>query len=259
MSWFRKALSICVPEPGSYYTTIDPLDFYEWRFTQTIPKGSIFTSYLPPSDIFTEGKIIASAVLPQSTLKKSDSGGHETTCDVGADVVLKVGCMPSPEELLTKYSDTKKELETGLDRFKEGALTRRYLTSQTKKPHLCRIDAFDDNSVTLHNFGVVNDLVEKFMTLRQALIDDAMDKHGRAHEMEEFRRYDNAITFINNKDIYVDASKMDRLLHSSGVKSKISKTIPWKECYLEMSPGAQLLSARLKQFDSKKWVQATFN
>jgi len=63
MSWFRKALNITTVHPDSFYTSMDPGEFYEWKFTGIIPKGKIFTKKLPPSEVFTAGKIIATTRL----------------------------------------------------------------------------------------------------------------------------------------------------------------------------------------------------
>lgn len=255
MSWFRTALSISAPEPGSYYTVIDPVEFHEWRYSGTAPKGAIFTLELPPSDIFTEGKVIASALLSDEKLEKK-SHGWQLKEDSHVQVMLRVGCIHSPQDMLDKYKRIQANFDRGLNNFKEDLATRLYINSQTEKPHLFRVAHWDNESVTLHNFGSVKDLIEAFAEIREALSQEVMDKTGRAHEMEEFRRYENCMTFINNSHLHVDASKMDRLLETSGIKSTQTKTITWKECFLEASHGAQLLDEALNEFNSKTWVQA---
>jgi len=254
VSWIRRAFAISTPEPGSYYSVINPDEFYEWRYTQVAPKGSIFTVYLPPSDIITEGKIIVSAFIDEDKLsKKADTFTLKEESPV--EVVLRVGYMPSPQELIFKYKESQKAFERGLDRFKEDMPTRLYIDSQTEYPHLFRISHWTDDEVTFHNFGRVKDLIEQFSEIKEALAQDAMDKTGRAHEMEEFRRYENAMTFVNNSHLHVDASKMDRLIQSSGVESVQTKKLPWKECYLEVSHGAQILDEQIKRFNANTWVQ----
>jgi len=255
MSWFRKALSISCPEPGSYYTVLSPEEFYEWRFNEKAPKGSLFTLRLPPSDIFTEGKIIATALLSDEKLEKK-AHGWQLKESAPVKVMLRVGYMPSPQELIEKYKGFQSNFDRGLDRFKEDLATRIYIDSQTEKPHLFRLAHWDGDSVTLHNFGSIKDLVEAFAAVREVLSQEVMDKIGRAHEMEDFRRYENVMTFTNNSHLHVDASKMDRLLETSGVKSLQTKTLTWKECFLEASHGAKLLNEALVDFHSNKWVQA---
>lgn len=255
MSWFRKALSISTPEPGSYYTVLDPIEFHEWRYSGTAPKGALFTLGLPPSDIFTEGKIIAEALLSDEKLEKK-AHGWRLKEDSPVQVVLRIGCMPSPQDLIDKYKNIKSRFDRGIKSFKEDLAIRLYINSQTEKPHLFRVAHWDDKSVTLHNFGSVKDLIEAFAEIREVLSLEALDKTGRAYEMEEFRRYENAMTFANNSHLHVDASKLDRLLETSGVKSFQTKTITWKECFLEASLGAQLLDKELSEFSSKKWIRA---
>ena len=258
MSWFRTALSISTPTPGSYYTVLEPVEFHEWRYTQTAPKGSLFTVKLPPSDIFTEGKIIASATVQEKNLH-AKSGGYVLKEDSPVDVVLRVGQMPSPRELLDKYKQIRTNFDRGLDRFKEDLPTRLYIDSQTEHPHLYRVAYWDDKTITLHNFGSIKELITQFAQIREALAEDVMDKTGRAHEMEEFRRYENAMTFVNNSHLHVDSSKMDRLIETSGIESVQKKTLPWRECYLELSHGARILDERIARFSSRKWVQAALS
>jgi hypothetical protein len=258
MTWFRTALSISTPDPGSYYTVLDPAEFYEWKYTQIAPKNSLFTIKLPPSDIFTEGKVIASAHVAEEKLGEC-SGGFKLKENSPVDVRLRVGQMPNPRELLDKHNHARKTFDRALDSFKQDIATRLYIDSQTEHPHLFRLSHWDRENVTFHNFGRIQDLVEEFSVIREALAQDVMDKTGRAHEMEEFRRYENAMTFMNNSHLHVDASKMDRLIETSGIKSVQTKTVPWKECFLELSHGARILNEQINHFASNKWVQSALN
>jgi hypothetical protein len=257
MSWFRSALSISILEPGSYYTVIDPLEFYEWRFTQTAPKGAKFTSYLPPSDIFTSGKIIASAVVPLDNLQHRGTA-HELKSDTTIDVSLKVGNLSTPRELLNKYDDLKKQLDMGLDRFKEDSVVRRYICSSSKNPHLFHISDWTDYEVTLGIFGSIEDLVKKFAEVREVLGVSSEEKVGRSYEKEDVMRYDSAMAFINNSHLHVDRDKMDTLVSASNLKAEKIETIPWEQFYLELSHGARILDAKVKQFESMQWVKASF-
>lgn len=255
MSWLRTAFTICSPNSEAYYTVLDPIEFYEWRFTNKAPKGHLFTHKLPPSDIFTEGQIIASAIVPESNLKLN-KGGYALVADGPVDIQLKVGCMPSPQELMDKYENLIQMRSKGVEAFKEDLLTRLYINSSTDNPHLFRLAHYTDNEVTMHNFGSVEELTKQFALVRSAILDEAMDKTGRSYEMEEFRRYENVMVFTNNSHLHVDASKLDRLIESSGVKALQTKTLPWLECYLDVSPGARQASDRIQHFEDQKWVQA---
>ena len=255
MSWLRTAFTICTPDSQAYYTVLDPIEFYEWRFTDKAPKGHTFTHKLPPSDIFTEGKVIASAIVSESSLKP-DKGGYILAEDSSVNIKIQVGQMPSPQELLDRYHELIKTRDKGVDAFKNNLLTRLYINSTTDNPHLFRISHYTDKDVTMHNFGSIKDLTEQFALVREALIKESMDKTGRAHEMEEFRRYENAITFINNSHLHVDSSKLDRLIETSGVKALQTRTLPWTECYLDISPGARYTHELIKHYEDQTWVKS---
>lgn len=256
MSWFRKALSICLPEPGSYYTVIDPVEFYEWRFTHQAPKGALFSLHLPPSDIFTRGKIIASASLSDQHLKQVEKG-FRLQSDTLVEVILKVGAIPTPQELLDKYDTTLKTFSTGVERFKVDALTRLYLVSHSKTPHLFRIANYTTENVTMQNYGPVEELIKKIGEAKPLLQEKANKKQGRAFELEEWRRFQNAMDFVNNSHLHVDASKMERLLTSANIEPNSVKKISWQECYLEASENAQLLHEQIEKFSSNEWVKAS--
>lgn len=255
MSWLRTAFTICAPDSRAYYTVLDPVEFYEWRFTNSAPKGHFFTHKLPPSNIFTEGEVIASAVVTESSLKP-DKEGYILIENSPVDVNLKVGYMPSPQELIDKYHDIVKTRDRGVEAFKQDLLARLYVDSTTDNPHLFRLAHYTDDEVTMHNFGSVEELIKQFDLVRKALIEKSMDKTGRSHEMEEFRRYENAMTFVNNSHLHVDASKLDQLIETSGVKALQTKTLPWLECYLDVSPGAQLIANRIQHFEDRTWVRS---
>lgn len=255
MSWLRTAFSICIPDTDAYYTVLDPVEFYEWKFTSTAPKGSLFTKELPPSDIFTEGKVIASASVSESNLKPGKEG-YTLSEDSSVNINLKIGHVPSPQELIDKYHDMVKVQSKGVEAFKEGLLTRIYINSKTDNPHLFRISHYTDDDVTMHNFGSVKELVEQFAMTRESLAKEALDKTGRSHELEEFRRYENVMTFTNNSHLYVDSSKLDRLIETSGVKALQTRTLPWMECYLDISPGARQSAERIKHFEDQTWIKS---
>lgn len=258
MSWLRTAFTICAPDSRSYYTVLDPIEFYEWRFTNIAEKGHFFTHKLPPSDIFTEGQVIASAIVTESSLKPRN-GGYTLIEDSPVNVTLKVGHMPSPQELIDKYHDAVKTRSRGIEAFKQDLLTRLYMNSQTDSPHLFRLSHYTDKDVTMHNFGSVKDLIKQFDEVRKALIRESMDKTGRAHEMEEFRRFENAMIFVNNSHLFVDSSKLDRLIETAGIKAMHTKTLPWSEFYLDVSPGAQILDNRIQHFEDQTWVKSVLS
>lgn len=256
MSWFRRALSICMPDPGSYYTVIDPAEFYEWRFTRHAPKGALFSLQLPPSDIFTQGKIIASATLSDQYLKQAGKA-FRLQSNALVEVILKAGAIPSPQELLDKHNTALKTFSTGIERFKEDALTRLYLTSQSKVPHLFRIVNHTTTSVTMENYGPIEDLVKKVGESKSLFEAAANKKKGRAYELEEWHRFKNTMDFVNNSHLHVDASKMKRLLTSANIEPTGVKRISWQDLYLKISQNAQSIHEQIERFGAKEWVKAS--
>lgn len=255
MSWLRTAFSISSPNTQAYYTTLDPIEFYEWRFTHKAPKGHMFTRQLPPSDIFTEGKVIVSAVVVESSLKTNKSS-YVLKEDSPVDVSIVVGQMSSPQELIDRYYEIKKTRDRGLIAFKEDLVTRLYVDSQTDDPHLFRMAHYTDENVTMHNFGSIKDLNEQFALVREALQKESTSKTGRAFETEEFRRYENAMVFTNNSHLHVDSSKLDRLIETSGVRALRTRTLSWEELYLDTSPGARHLNERIKHYEDQTWIKS---
>lgn len=256
MSWFRKAFSISTFDSNSYYSVLDPVEFYAWKYSSIAPKGSHFTKYLPSSDIFTDGRIVVSVNIDNTKLQK-DGSSYKLSEDSPVDVSLQIGCIPSARELLFKYQTLSDSFFSGLKSFKEYLINRIYITSANEETHLFRLAEYDDNSVSLHNFGSVKELTEKFADVKKVLSQAASKKTGRAFETEEYKRFEKAMMFVNNSHLYVDASKMDRLLKSSNAKSTETKKVSWKELFLELSPNAQLMDSQITKFNNTKWVKDT--
>lgn len=251
MSWFRKAFSISIPDSNSYYCSLYPLDFYEWKYTGSIPKGTFLTKHLPPSDTFIGGKIIASVECDKIRPHKN---GFELTESSPALVSVKIGRILSASEVLNKYKELKKNFDRGLQSFKHDFKTRLYAHSITDKPHLFRFSKQLDEMVTLKNFGPVEDLTKKFSETKAKLSRAAKTPVGRSYELEDLKKYDNAMAFVNNSHLHVDAIKMDQLINQSG-SAFTEMTIPWIKCYLDLSQGAQLLDEEIKNYESKTWIR----
>jgi len=256
MSWFRKALSVCLPESGSYYTVIDPAEFYEWKFTQHAPKGALFSRHLPPSDIFTEGKIIASASLSDQYFKQVDKG-FRLQSSIPVDLVLTAGVIQTPQELLDKYNNTLKTFNSGVNSFKEDALIRLYLISKSDVPNLHLVADHTDTNLTLHNYGPIKDVLKKIGDTESLFQKSIVERKGRAFELEEWKRFQNAMDFVNNSHLHVDASKMERLLMSAKIEPVGKIKTSWHDYYLESSESAQVLYSQIEKFSQNKWVRAS--
>jgi len=255
MSWLLRAFSISSIDSGSYYTILDPLEFYEWRYTGLAPKNFVFSDKLPPSDIISNNKIIASAKISAENLKKTDSHHFITRGNVPVEVILIAGYMPSPKELIDRYRENVGVFNRGLDQFKNEIVLKKYITSYDETPHLFKVSIIDEEKAFLSNFGPVKDLVKKFSEIREALSIDSMNKKGKSYELEEFTRYDTAMNYINNSHLYVDSLKMDRLLQTSSIKPISVSDSSWKDLYLFVSKGAKVLNDIVLQYNSKNWFK----
>lgn len=260
MSWLRCSMSICMPEPGAYYSAISPVEFYEWKFTNKAPKGSVFNKHLPPSDVFATGKMVVSAIVSPDQLVKT-THGYELKSDTPVDISLKIGSVYTPSELLDKHKQNIKTLSVGLDYFKIQMKNRTYVSSQEKNPSLYKIVQSDNSHVYMQNFGAISDLIGDFASVRDVIQSKALSRppHSKAIDLEEFRRYENAMDFVNNSHLYVDASKIERLLRSSKIKPKQTKKVSWRDYYFEIFPRAQILQRAIDKFGSFSWVKASSN
>lgn len=253
MSWFRKALSVTTRYPDSYYTVVDPGEFYEWKFKETIPKGKTFTTELPPSTSFADGMLIATARLPQEGLDKKGFG-YETNQDLITDIHLQAGQIQSPKEILQKYKQVQSSFNDSVKRFKSASEVRSYFSSDD---HLFRISSIDDTSVSLLNFGKIKDLARSLALKRQLLNTESLSRKGRAYEMEEFRRFENAMTFVQNSQIPVDSSKIDLLLRTAKIEPEQTVKLGWTSCFVQLSPEARSSKKLLDRYESLSWVRAS--
>lgn len=252
MSWIRKALTITTVHADSYYTSIDPGEFYEWRFRGEIPKGKVFTKRLPPSSIFTDGMLIATARIPQDALDKREFG-FETNQVVTADIMLQAGQIQSPHELINRYKRIQSEFASGVDRFKATAQVRSYFAADG---NLYRISP-DNDRVQLQHYGDIKEILNTLTEIRKSLSQTSMTKKGRAHEMEEFRRFENAMTFVQNDQVPVDSGKIDTLFRIAEINPSQTTVTSWPECYVRVSPDASTIKELLDRYDSLSWVQAS--
>lgn len=256
MSWFRKALSITTIHNDSYYTTVDPGEFYEWKFANTIPKGKVFTKRLPPSEAFTDGMIIATVRLPQDALEKREFG-FETTRDIETDIFVQAGQIQSPTELMNRYYRIKKEFESSVDQFKKSCHVRPYFTSHLDNKFCRIVSSPEETKVKVLSYGPIKELLKKLAIVRQSLSKASATKKGRAHELEYFRRFENAMTFIENNNLPVDAGKIDTLLNIAQISPEQSNTMDWSACFIEVSPEAQANKKALDRYETLKWVRAS--
>ena len=123
MNWLR----ICANR--GLFTVVDPADFFEWKVSGTIPKGTRFSKDMPPSQIFAQGLIVATADLSPGVLKiaEDDRKMLETKDDTGADIQYYVGAALSPVEVLEKYHRLKRDFAKNLEAFKKTIMSQQFI------------------------------------------------------------------------------------------------------------------------------------
>lgn len=249
--WLRYALNITTKRSNSYYTAIDPGEFYEWKFSGYIPKGKIFTKGLPSSDIFTKGLIIATAKIPSSQLDQKEFG-LETNCLVPADIVIQAGQIPSPQELLDRFIRAQTAFQYSVDEFKKSASIRSYFKTNNA---LYRITMDNSGLPQLCYYGSIKDISDQLSVIRKSLSKDSLIKKGKSLEMEDFRRFENAMTFIQNDHLPIDTKKIDTLLRIAEIKPKTTSSSDWQNCLLVVSEDARKTFALLQRYQSLNWVR----
>lgn len=256
MNWFKKALTICTSEPNRYYTSIDPLTFYEWRFTQSIPSGVKFSNKLPRSESFMDGQLIVSAYLPESALQKVENK-FELKNEVAAEVSITAGTIASPSEIIEKYNSLSSSYSRNLESFKHLIKTQRFFISSEEEPKLYKVETWDNNSAVVSNFGEFAELVDKFSATMQELQKNASSRTGRAFELENVRKFENYMMFLKADNQLVDATKLSFLINVSGISGFTPFKITWEDLYLKSSKDAKNTSEFINSFNKLSWVKYT--
>lgn len=256
MSWFRKALTINPPTANSLYTVVDPSEFYEWRFTQNIPKGTIFTKKLPPSEVFTAGMLIASAEIPESRLMKQNFG-YALNDNIYANIVLHVGQIQTPTEIVEKLHSLQGKFNQSLGRFQTACRDKKYITSGDRNPELYCITYLDSKFANLSNFGSIAEITNKLSAMRNSLHQLYNTKKGKAYELDLLKKYDQSLAFFQDMNLYIDPVKIDFLFHSANIKPQSDTKIDWLNCYTKMSSDANAMHRLIKQYNSLQWIQET--
>lgn len=254
MSWFKTALTVTQLDPDLHFTIADQEEYYEWKFAGSVPKGTLFTRGLPPTDSFLIGKVIVSSRLEDSFLEKTPKG-LALVNDTDADVKILIGNIDSPKELIEKYRQSIDTFSKGLKSFREDMSIRKFFFSKSEVPHLCRISHSNDDRVSFEVFEPIPDVLEKLTEKMNMLKSETYNKKGKAHEMANFMRFENIMTLFKNPDLHIDSTKMDYVLRTADVRSDKSRKLAWKEFYMEFSSQAEDMMSRIKKFESRRWVR----
>jgi hypothetical protein len=256
MSWITQAFTTVNNDPAAYFATISPAEFYEWRFMKAVPKGARLHRKMPRSDAFTENKVIVSAKIPDVTLPEK-GGVCQVEANTPASVTLTVGQLLSPVEVIGKFAQLQEHFERSLKNFRQSTETQKYFTSVSEDSQLYRVASATDKEVKLQLFGTVQNIKEKLAEAFDVLGDLATQRKWRAHEMERYRKFENYMMVLENSAVPIDGSKMEFLMTTAQIKPIQNRTIPWSQCFIEVSADAQELRAKLDLFNSMNWVKHT--
>lgn len=256
MSWLRNVINYKKIKSGEFYTAVDPADFYEWKFSSSIPKGTIFTSYLPESDTFTKGYIIASIRPDNSFLSSKGEGEFELNQDSPLDVNVLIGSMDSPAEVLNKVIKIKEKFAKDFNAFKNTCLSQKYVLHDKNPIHLYKLEKEDEDSVKVTDYGSLTDIHQELNKIKNSIAIETFQKKGRAHEMEISRRIENIVLLLNNKNMPVDPVKIDYVFKIAKLKPIKHYTSNWNDCYMQLSDEGEKNQAKIAGLSSLKWVQA---
>jgi hypothetical protein len=253
MNWIKQAFTNINISPNTYYCAITPVEFYEWRFNASVPAGVKLHSQMLRSDLLADNKIIASIQLPNFQRPKESIFKLEKS--VPASITLASGSLQSPKEIIAKFAQIGQDFERKLQFFKQNTETQRYFTSGDSELNLYRVAKSTNDQVHLELLGKIKDIKKKFGQKFDQIGDQTSAKKGRAYELEQYRKYENYLMFIENSAMSIDGPKMDYLLTIAQIKPQQTRTIPWDQCFIEVSAEAKNLRAQIDLFNSMKWVK----
>lgn len=245
MAWLRDIIN----EQDCYFTAVDPADFYEWKITGIIPKGTILSKRLPDSNIFSQGFIIASA-----NIKFEDQEGDyiELKQDIQSEVQFKAGAVLSPTELLNKFSRLKKDFQDELKTFRNNSLSQAYLINPFDN-HVYRVTESDDKA-EIHKYELFSEIQKKLTLARRSLEKMALIKKGRSYELEQLRRFETIYVLLNQKTI-LDKEKVDYIFHIANIEPIEKYTKSWQDYFINISDEAKSKFDRISIIDSLTWVR----
>jgi len=250
MSWLVKAFTMG-QESGAHFLLADPVLFYEMKYTRLIPAGTEVSKYLPPSDIFAEDIIMASAKIPENAVSNG-----VLDRDVTSDVTLKIGRLLNPLEVYQRFIRLDEDFRRKLKSFKDTSLSQEYVVSKTETPKLYHISEGFNDAAKLQCFGTLQDIAEQSDEMRRALSNHSSKKIGRSYEAADWRRVENIFTYMENHLIPLDPTKIAFLLRKAGIKPIASTEEKWIKCFTDLDDDARNLRDEIRRFHSMKWVQS---
>lgn len=243
MSWFTKSQPIF----KTYYTLVDPEQYYEWEYEGFVP-SSVNFYYGNVRGLRTIDKTI---VAITSNIKKDVLPFSE--------IEFVSGKTKSKEDILSEYQRDKDAYQSELDLFKQSILNRNYFTKMQNKKHcLYGVDKWDDRAVTVNNFGSWNDILAKAQAKQTSLTNFPKPDYYKAHNLEPLRKLTETL-LITNYRIPLDKQKLDLILRSGHIKPISQSQLPWNELYHTINKQAEKRFHRIQKLNNLKWIQAGKN
>lgn len=253
MNWLQASTKTIKGTTKTYYTLADQDDFYDWALSHDIPKDIPFTQSLPQLDPVNPEKVVIAIYAPfYSMSKQSDRFFVQNSDNIIID--LKSGTVDNIADLIEKNQMRHAKMLKDINSFKTALLAKRYIISGKKFPHLLRVKGIQDNSVSIDDFGFIDDIKKATQLHLTVLQKSSSKKTGRAYEMEELKRFETYLlssTATNN----ADASKMDFVLESMKAKPVQSKHQDVKDLFIAVYPDKEEQLAKLAKFFSRPYVQ----
>ena len=252
MNWLRK----CASNQNALFTAVDPADFYEWKISGIIPKGSRFSKFMPPSEVFAKGLVIATASLPTSCLTqvKDTSDLFEISEDTDIDVQFYVGSAATPSEVLDKYHRIKRDFAEEIEHFKRTAISQTFIVS----PRDDKVYKLSDKNGKAHidEYDVFPEIQKQLIVARRKITQESQTKKWRSYEMEKLRRFENVFVMINNKNTIVDPTSISSIFVEAEIKPLRSSIKSWEDYYISVSDDAKVQHDRLQALDQMQWIKA---
>jgi hypothetical protein len=252
--WLKKAFKNPQQDPCTYYVAIDPVLFYEYKFANKIPKGSLLSKQMPPISVL-DNQVIASVNIHPSMVKVSNKG-YETSEDTECELSFVVGQAQSPMDILDKYNSEKKLLTDKFDEFKQAAMINKFVISSGEVPRLYEIKQSRGQEVYVKDFGTIKDVLSQFKISSLKLQKDSLRKKGRAYELTNATKMNKVFSMMTNK-MPIDSSEMDFMITVSEIQPVHEKILPWSDLFYSVDLPAKAIYEKMAKFESLQWVKAT--
>lgn len=254
MNWLRTCVS-----HNSFFTAVDPADFYEWKVSGVLPKGSRFSKGMPPSDVFSKGFVVATASLPESSLQqiKDENGMFELTADTNAEVQFYVGAALSPSELLDKYHRLKKEFAIDLDHFRRTSISQQFIVNPNDNK-VYRIAEKGDKA-EIAEYETFPEIQKQLIQSRRAITNESQIKKWRSYELEKLRRFESTFVMLNNKHSIVDPASVAQIFAVANISPLKTTVQSWEEYFTKVSADAKSQYDRIQALDRMHWIKEAEN